>query len=261
MRLELRVSLWSGALNVAAVEATSGAGWAARSYRREGGGIRERATFGRAKFGTTKVCQIMPRHLKVRSHFLRCHLQLLACATGGTSPQFWYATPPTPPLPALRANLVAKGQQLLAIHMVAPPTWTPPPNRPSLNPPPPPLQCPPPWGPLLPGGGVAYKSEETSPPVACALPLCPTASRKRAEVGAEGIGHQFLNTTAKFGTNSRIVAQEQVRTVGGGWCLPWALRGLPTHPLGCGSPSVVGRRGGYNSDEITKVGGGGGGGC
>ena len=25
-----------------------------------------------------------------------------------------------PPLPALRANLVAKGQQLLAIHMVAP---------------------------------------------------------------------------------------------------------------------------------------------
>ena len=37
---------------------------------------------------------------------------------GGTSPRFWYATPP--PLPALRAQLVAKGQQLLAIHMVAP---------------------------------------------------------------------------------------------------------------------------------------------
>ena len=28
--------------------------------------------------------------------------------------------PPPPPLPALRANLVAKGQQLLAIHIVAP---------------------------------------------------------------------------------------------------------------------------------------------
>ena len=27
---------------------------------------------------------------------------------GGASPQFWYATPP--PLPALRAHLVAKGQ-------------------------------------------------------------------------------------------------------------------------------------------------------
>ena len=41
--------------------------------------------------------------------------------TGGTSPRFWYATPPpSPPLPALRAHLVAKGQQLLAIHMVAP---------------------------------------------------------------------------------------------------------------------------------------------
>ena len=38
--------------------------------------------------------------------------------TGRTSPRFWYATPP--PLPALRAHLVAKGQQLLAIHMVAP---------------------------------------------------------------------------------------------------------------------------------------------
>ena len=36
---------------------------------------------------------------------------------GGTSPRVWYATPP---LPALRAHLVAKGQQLLAIHMVAP---------------------------------------------------------------------------------------------------------------------------------------------
>ena len=40
--------------------------------------------------------------------------------TGGTSPRFWYATPPPPPLPAVRANLVAKGQQLLGIHMVAP---------------------------------------------------------------------------------------------------------------------------------------------
>ena len=40
----------------------------------------------------------------------------------------------------------------------------PPPHRPSLNPP---LQCPPPpgaFGPLLLGGGVASKSEETSPP-------------------------------------------------------------------------------------------------
>ena len=29
-------------------------------------------------------------------------------------------SPPPPPFPALRAHLVAKGQQLLAIHMVAP---------------------------------------------------------------------------------------------------------------------------------------------
>ena len=36
----------------------------------------------------------------------------------GTSPQFWYTTPP--PLPALPAHLVAKGQELPAIHMVAP---------------------------------------------------------------------------------------------------------------------------------------------
>ena len=54
------------------------------------------------------------------------------------------------------------------------PTWTPPPNRPSqpprpprpsLNPPP--LPMPPPlgaFGPLVLGGGVAYRSEETSPP-------------------------------------------------------------------------------------------------
>ena len=37
---------------------------------------------------------------------------------GGTSPQFGYATPP--PLPALRAHLVTKGQWLRAIHRVAP---------------------------------------------------------------------------------------------------------------------------------------------
>ena len=46
------------------------------------------------------------------------------------------------------------------------PSRPPPPHRPSLNPP---LQCPPPppqgaFGPLLLGGGVAYKSEETAPP-------------------------------------------------------------------------------------------------
>ena len=50
--------------------------------------------------------------------------QQVACSnavhTGGTSPRSRYATPPPPPLPALRANLVAKGQQLLAIHIVAP---------------------------------------------------------------------------------------------------------------------------------------------
>ena len=54
------------------------------------------------------------------------------------------------------------------------PTWTPPPNRPPLNPPPPlPMPPPPPppplgaFGPLLLGGGVAYRSEETSPPCWC----------------------------------------------------------------------------------------------
>ena len=35
---------------------------------------------------------------------------VLVCTTGGTSPQFWCATTPSPPLPALRAHLVAKGQ-------------------------------------------------------------------------------------------------------------------------------------------------------
>ena len=51
-----------------------------------------------------------------------------------------------------------------------PPPPPPPPPRPSLNPPlpmpPPPPPPPPPgaFGPLLLGGGVAYRSEETSPP-------------------------------------------------------------------------------------------------
>ena len=74
-------------------------------------------------------------------------------STGGTSPRFWYATPP-PPLPALRANLVAKGQQLLAIHMVAPKAPEiffsfPLPILSTLHPLPPPLQSspPPPRGP------------------------------------------------------------------------------------------------------------------
>ena len=53
------------------------------------------------------------------------HVAAYTCpsdTTGGTSPRFWYVTPPPPPPPlhALRAKLVAKGQQLLTIHMVAP---------------------------------------------------------------------------------------------------------------------------------------------
>ena len=48
----------------------------------------------------------------------------------------------------------------------------PPPHRPSLNPPSNALPPPPPpqgaFGPLLLGGGVAYKSEETAPP--CSRP-------------------------------------------------------------------------------------------
>ena len=50
------------------------------------------------------------------------------------------------------------------------PPPTDPPGAPPPPPPlpePPPFQCPPPlgaFGPLLPGGGVAYRSEETSPP-------------------------------------------------------------------------------------------------
>ena len=43
-----------------------------------------------------------------------------ARSTGGPSPRFGYATPPPPPLQALRAHLVTKGQWLPAIHMVAP---------------------------------------------------------------------------------------------------------------------------------------------
>ena len=50
------------------------------------------------------------------THFLLC----IMCVTGRTCPRFWYATPPPVPLPALWAKLVAKGQQLLAIDMVAP---------------------------------------------------------------------------------------------------------------------------------------------
>ena len=41
----------------------------------DGGGDEEQANFGMAKVGTTKVCQIMPRHLMIRSHFSRCHLK------------------------------------------------------------------------------------------------------------------------------------------------------------------------------------------
>ena len=44
----------------------------------------------------------------------------LAFRTGGPSPRSRYATPPPPPLRALQAHLVTKGQWLLAIHRVAP---------------------------------------------------------------------------------------------------------------------------------------------
>ena len=60
-------------------------------------------------------------------------------------------------------------------HHPKSPHLDPPPNRPSLNPPPsnapPPL---PPWGPSAHfyGGGVAYRSEETSPPCPIPIQLC-----------------------------------------------------------------------------------------
>ena len=40
----------------------------ARAYVPGEGEMRKRRKFGMAKFGTTKVCQIMPRYLKVRGH-------------------------------------------------------------------------------------------------------------------------------------------------------------------------------------------------
>ena len=55
-----------------------GGAWGGGSCQR--GANQEQATVGTAKFGTTKVCQMMPRHLKVQSHFSRCHFfGLLAC--------------------------------------------------------------------------------------------------------------------------------------------------------------------------------------
>ena len=47
-----------------------------------------------------------------------CSALCAYCHGGGVSSILVRDSPP--PLPALRANLVAKGQQLLAIHMVAP---------------------------------------------------------------------------------------------------------------------------------------------
>ena len=40
-----------------------------------GGEPQEQAKSGMAEFGTTKVCQIMPRYLKVRGHFSGCHCE------------------------------------------------------------------------------------------------------------------------------------------------------------------------------------------
>ena len=52
----------------------------------------------------------------------KCMRRVESCtrldSTGGVSPRFWYVIAPPPP--ALRAHLIAKRQQLLAIHMVAP---------------------------------------------------------------------------------------------------------------------------------------------
>ena len=80
-----------------------------------------------------------------------------------------------------------QGNALLARDSGTLVTWTPPPPTDPPNRPPPPLQCPSPpppgaFGPLLLGGGVAYKSEETSPP-------CP------ASVGlpVEGLRNRILN--------------------------------------------------------------------
>ena len=47
------------------------------------------------------------------------HIHSLLGCMGGPSPRSRYATPP-PPLRALQAHLVTKGQWLLAIHRVAP---------------------------------------------------------------------------------------------------------------------------------------------
>ena len=48
--------------------------WAPQSIR-EGGGDAKQAKSGMAQCGTTKVCQIVPRYLKVRGHFSGCHCE------------------------------------------------------------------------------------------------------------------------------------------------------------------------------------------
>ena len=84
--------------------------------------------------------------------------------------------PPPPPRPPPLTS--PKLPHLDPPHRPSQPT---PPLRPSNPPPPPsplpaPPPCPPPWGPSAHfywgGGGVAYKSEETSPPCMVAMGCC-----------------------------------------------------------------------------------------
>ena len=50
-----------------------------RAWYQERGDL-EKAKFGTANFGTTKVCQIIPRYSKVRSHFSGVIVRALVCA-------------------------------------------------------------------------------------------------------------------------------------------------------------------------------------
>ena len=58
-----------------------------------------------------------------------------------------------------------------------------------------------------------------------------------ANFGAEKFWHQFLNTAARFGTDSQIVAQEQSSTVNGGCYCRRAFGWLLLHKGGGGGDS------------------------
>ena len=100
--------------------------------------------FGHSAPVTTNCCQLNAIFLSGVDKWClllaHCYRYWPGTGTGGgTSPRFWYATPPPPRPPTHHPK---------SPHLDPPPT-DPPPNRPSLNPPPmtPPPPPPPPGGP------------------------------------------------------------------------------------------------------------------